>query len=254
MEEKDLYPHIKEFLCKNKDCVNEYVGNELSFRDFRTDVYGVSIDDDRNKIIYLLEGKLWLDGRNIFSKVLAETSYLDSYADYIYIFGKTKDNFEKVSSSIKECQDKGIGILVVDDNNEVYEFLKAKKRNIDNFNKKETLFRIFNKNFRSKDQKTFIADFILQTTYEYTLKTNEKCVKFIEIYNALFSNNEYRTILRKILGKKHLLNEIGMRSAFQKEYNKSDFIKIRDGNQRIEDLLCINEKTLEIIKPPILLD
>ena len=96
MKEKDLYPYVEEFLCKNKDCINEYVGNELSFGHFRTDVFGVSIDDDGNKMIYLLEGKLCLDGRNIFSKVMSETSYLNSYADYIYIFGKIKDNFEEV--------------------------------------------------------------------------------------------------------------------------------------------------------------
>ena len=164
MEEKDLYPHIEEFLFKNKDRNEEYVGNELSFGGFRTDVFGVSITDDGNKMIHLLEGKLWLDGRSIFSKVISDTSYLDGYTDYIYIFGKTKDNFEKVSSSIKECEDKGIGILIVDDNNEVYEFLKPKKRSINNLSKKETLFRIFNKNFRLKNQKTFIADFILRCT------------------------------------------------------------------------------------------
>ena len=79
-----------------------------------------------------------------------------------YIFGKTKDNFEKVSSSIKECEDKGIGILIVDDNNEVYEFFKAgKKVNKNNLSKKETLFRIFNKNFRSK----YLIKLLLQTSF-----------------------------------------------------------------------------------------
>ena len=254
MKEKDLYPLIEQFLYANKDCIPDYVGNELSFERFRTDVFGVSTNDEK-KMIYLLEGKLYLDGKDALTKVILETTYLESYADYVYIFGKSKDNFEEWNKpSIDECKSKGIGILIIDDNNMVHEFLKPKKRLINNLNRKETLFRIFNKRFKSNDQKTFITDFILQSAYEYTLKTNEKCAEFIDIYEALFSNNDYRTILRKILGKEHLLNEIGMRQAFEKEYSKSSFIRIEYRDERIEDLICVNEKILEKIKPPILLD
>ena len=35
-------------------------------------------------MIYLLEDKLWIDGRNVFSKVISETSFLNHYADYTY--------------------------------------------------------------------------------------------------------------------------------------------------------------------------
>jgi len=31
MEKKDVYPLVKEFLINNKDCIEEYVGNELFF-------------------------------------------------------------------------------------------------------------------------------------------------------------------------------------------------------------------------------
>lgn len=31
MEKKDLYPLIEEFLINNKDCIEEYMGNELFF-------------------------------------------------------------------------------------------------------------------------------------------------------------------------------------------------------------------------------
>ena len=252
--EKDLYSFVEDYLIKNKFCIPEYVGNELSFGRFRTDVFGVFIDDEGNKRIYLLEGKLFLDGRNNFSKVISETSYLNNYADYIYIFGKVKDNFDKDSASIEECRDKGIGILCIDDNNEVHEFLKPKIRSIPHLNKKEALFRIFNKNVMKTNTIIYIADFILQATYEYNQKTSNKCAKFIDIYNALFPNEKYKDILRYILGGNHKLNERGMRGAFERIYGKSYYIRIINGKKRTEDQLCVNDRTLEKIKPPILLD
>ena len=66
MEEKDLYPIVECFLFKNKGCIEDYIGNELSFKHFRTDVFGVSINDEKKRV-YLLEGKLFLDGRDSFS-------------------------------------------------------------------------------------------------------------------------------------------------------------------------------------------
>ena len=254
MEEKDLYPIVECFLFKNKGCIEDYIGNELSFKHFRTDVFGVSINDEKKRV-YLLEGKLYLDGRDSFSKVISETSYLKGYADYIYIFGRIKDKFKENNlPSIKECEDKGIGILTIDSNNEIHEFLKAKKVPINSLNKKEALFRVFNKKFKSNDQKTYIADYILQATYEYTLNTSKKCAKFIDIYNELFSKEEYKELLRKILGGNHILNAKGMRGAFEKEYGGSYYIGIIKDKKVIEDQLCVNEKTLEKVKPPILLD
>lgn len=267
MQENDLYPHVESFLCENKDCLGDYIGNELPFGSFRPDVFGVSVKDNGEKMVYLLEGKLWIDNRDIFSKVISETSYLNNYADFIYIFGKIKkaENFPKsieeckdrkmvICSLIEECKGKGIGILIIDDNNQVHEFLKAEKRTINSLCRKEAIFRIFNK-IRSKDDgNTPIADFILQATYEYTEKTSERCAKYIEIYNALFSNDKYKGLLRRLLGGKHVLNEIGMRKAFQKNYGGTYFIGITPGKTVTEDLLCVNEKTLSKTKPPILLD
>ena len=61
-------------------------------------------------------------------------------------------------------------------------------------------------------------------------------------------------LCRKILGGKHRLNERGMRGAFQNEYGGTYYIGIIKGKKVIDDQICINEKTLHKIKPPILLD
>lgn len=249
MSEYELYRFIENFLQTEKGCYEGYVGQELSFLDFRTDVYGVSYDGGK-PIVYFLEGKKELNKRHYFSKVLLETIPLVNYADYIYVFGRKVEGFEENNEEyIEECKERGIGILLIDDNDKVIEYWKPQKKNPKLINKKEALFRIFN---RTVD--TPIADFILQAVYEYTEKTNNKCAKFIDVYSSLFSKDEYKEILNRIITGEHVLNEIGMRSAFQRVYGESYYVGIKDTGKRIENQICVNEKTLEKIKPPILLD
>lgn len=241
---------VENFLRKDKGCFKEYVGSELSFGNFRADIYGISYDSVGKPLIYLLEGKTKLDGRHFFSKVISETVPLTSYAEIIYVFGSWVENFEENNKEyIEDCKTRGTGILLIDENNAVYEYLSPIINNIDSVSKKETIYRIFN---RTVDKP--IADFMYQAAYEYIKNTNEKCAKFIDIYRSLFSNKENREILYKILKGKHVLSDIGMRKAFQTVYGSSYYIGIIKGPKRIEDRICINDKTLEKIKHPILLD
>lgn len=247
--EKDLYPIIEDFLIKEKDCFKDYVGTELPLGNkVRVDVYGVK--NEQEKIItYLLEGKLYLDKKPFGNVIFESISCLD-YANYTYVFGKKTDNFESNNEKyIEECQAKGMGILLIDGNKQVEEYLEPKKIITNNFSNKEAVFRIFNRTVEKP-----IADFILQATYELYLKTNNKCAKFIDIYNALFSKEEYKEILNRILKGEHVLNEQGMRGAFQRVYGPSYYVGITGTGKRIENQICINDKTKEKVKPAILLD
>lgn len=92
MKEKDLYPFVENFLMKEKGCFKDYVGNELHLgvdRKMRADVFGLSKNNGEN-ISYFMEGKLKLEGRIHFSKVLCEAMPLLEFADYVYIFGILK--------------------------------------------------------------------------------------------------------------------------------------------------------------------
>lgn len=75
---------IEKFLINNKDCIKEYVGNDLSFEHLKQ-IFGVS-NKNNEKIIYLLKGKHFLDEINNFSKIISEIDYLNNYGDYTYIF------------------------------------------------------------------------------------------------------------------------------------------------------------------------
>lgn len=249
MGEYKLYPIVENFLQTEKGCYKDYVGQELSFTDFRTDVYGVSCEGGE-PIIYFLEGKKELNKRHYFSKVLLETIPLVNYADYIYVFGRKVEKFEENNEEyIEECKERGIGILLIDENDKLIEYWKPEKKNPKIIPKKEALFRIFNRTVENP-----IADFILQAVYEYTEKINNKCAKFIDVYNSLFSKDEYKEILNRILKGEHVLNPIGMRRAFQMVYGETYYVGIKETGKRIENQICVNEKTLEKVKPLILLD
>lgn len=200
--------------------------------------------------MYLLEDKVVLDGRRYFSKVLMETIPLQTYADFIYVFGGKPDNFEKSNEDyIKECESKGIGILLIDDNKKVIPYLEA-KRNQTNLAKKEAIYRIFNQTV----QENLIAEFIYQSTYELYKKTNNRCAKFTDIYNALFSDEDYKIILDKILKGKHKLTEEGMKPAFRKVYGKKTYFEIIENQKGSLEQICVNENTEIRARPAILLD
>ena len=252
--EKDLYSFVENYLIENKNCISEYVGNELHLgqdRGIRVDTYGLS-NLNNEKTIYFLEGKLRLDGRIRFSKVLCEAMPLLECVDYVYIFGIPGEDFEEKNIRyIEVCNLLGIGILFLDELGNVKEFLEPKKNIINKLEKKEMLFRIFTK----EKSKSPIASLIFQSTYEYIKKyETNNCVPYIEVYNALLPNNEFVEILNKVLRKNKVLNELVMRKAFQNEFSKSDFIKIRPMNRRVDDYICITPKGLNKVLQPILLD
>ena len=252
--EKDLYNFVENYLIKSKNCISEYVGNELHLgqdRGIRVDNYGLS-NLNNEKTIYFLEGKLRLDGRIRFSKVLCEAMPLLEYADYVYIFGIPGEGFEEKNIRyIEVCKLLGIGILFLDELGNVKEFLEPKKNIIDKLEKKEMLFRIFIK----RKSKSPIANLIFQSTYEYALKYDtNNCAPYIEVYNALLSNTEFLEILNRILKKNNVLNELGMRKVFQNEFNNSDLVNIQAMNRSVDDYICITPKGLKKVLQPILLD
>ncbi|EKQ50760.1 MAG: hypothetical protein B655_2275 [Methanobacterium sp. Maddingley MBC34] len=253
--EKDLYPLVEDYLIKNKFCFDEYVGNELymgSERQMRADVFGISKENDE-KIIYLLEGKHYLKGRGNFSKVLCEAIPLLEFADYVYIFGISKEeDFQSVNKKYYEiCQLLGIGIILLDGNGNIDEILNPRKNSVENLDKKEIIFRIFNR----KVERSPISHIIFQSAFEY-IKLNEldNCAQFIEVYNALFSKEDYKDRLREVLSNKHALDETGMRKAFQNEFGNSQSVKIRRMNRILDDYICITQKGLKNVKKPVLLD
>lgn len=252
-EEKKLYPLVQEYLIEKKLCIPEYVGNELSMgaeRHMRADVYGIS-KVNHEKIIYLLEGKLYLKGRGNFSKVLCEAIPLLDFADLVYIFGISKEeDFETVNKKYMEiCNLLGIGLLIFDIEGNITEILEANKNVIEAIDKKEIIFRIFTKNLTSP-----ISHLILQATYEYITTNEIECAQFIEVYNALFSDINYKEILKKILGEKHSLKEIGMRTAFQKDFGQKDIFIARRMNRTVDDYICLTKKGIAKCKKSILLD
>lgn len=238
-----MYPIIEEFLKKDKNCIKSYVGNELhmgSDRKMRADVYGIS--DENENSIYLLEGKLKLEGRIHFSKVLCEAMPLLEFADFVYIFGIPDDANFKIRNKkyVDVCKLLGIGIILISEKGDIDVTLEAKKSDVDILSKKETIFRIF-----LKEDTNPISNLIFRACFEYiNLSNDEKpCVKFIDIYNSLF-HEDNKEILNKIL-KGHKLKKMGIRKEFQKKYGNSDLVKITRMNSVYEDYFCLTEKGFE---------
>lgn len=248
--EKELYPIIERFLKEQKNCIDYYTGNEFHMGEarMRSDVYGVSKDRE----IYLLEGKLKLEGRIHFSKVLCEAMPLLEYADFVYIFGIPDDMDFQVRNKryLEVCELLGIGIILVNENGDLNILLEAKKTDAQILLKKETIYRIFLKKIGSP-----ISNLIFQACFEYITLRNDgdNCAQFIEIYENLFSNKEYKNILRKVLPK-HSLNKKGMRREFQNKFINSDLVKITRMDTVYEDYICLTDKGMEKGKYPVLLD
>lgn len=252
-----MYPIIEEFLKEDKNCIKDYVGTELhmgSDRKMRADVYGISNDEENS--IYLLEGKLKLERRIHFSKVLCEAMPLLELADFVYIFGipDDEDFINRNKKYVEVCELLGIGIILISGKGKKNIILEAQRNNPDIYSKKETVYRIFLKEVDSP-----ISNLIFQACYEYmVLKNNDDpCVQFIDIYNTLFSDEKYKKILKKIL-KEHKLSKMGMRREFQNKYHDSDLVEITRMNTVYEDYICLTKKGIKECEekgsPPILLD
>ena len=185
-------------------------------------MFGIS--NDSENLIYLLEGKLKLEGRIHFSKVLCEAMPLLEFSDYVYIFGiPDDDDFELRNKKYLEvCELLGVGIIFISEDGIINRIIEAKKTDAYIVSKKETIYRIF-----LKDLNNPISNRIFQACYEHLKLRNDGdcCVQFIEIYENLFSNKEYKNVLKSIL-KGHSLNKMGMRREFQNKYMNSDLVEI----------------------------
>jgi len=260
MHEKDMYPAVETFLATQKNCLPEYAGTELSLKrgktSLRADVFGVSDQDEQ--IIYLCEGKKELKRRS-FGKVVGEAIELLKYADYIYIFGST-GSFEKedLEDQISKCERLGIGILSVNFNENggvVKELLEARRNNVDKRDTKEVLLRVFVKNIDKP-----ISEIIFQTAFEYVklncdIGEEAPCVRFIDVYNRIFSDEEFKERVRSVIGP-HTLEAVDVRKEFQRRYGKSPYIWIdkSTGSDRLYDDICFTEEGLKNGKSPILLN
>ena len=258
MHEKDLYPAVQTFLKLQKNCLSEYVGNELSLKrgkkSIRADVFGVSNQD--GKTLYLCEGKKELKRRS-FGKVVGEAVELLKYADYVYVFGSTESfETEDLEDQISKCERLGIGILSVNFNENggvVKELLEARRNSVDKQDKKEVLLRVF-----VKDTDKPISEIIFQTAFEY-VKSNcdigkeAPCVRFIDVYNCIFSGEEFKERVRSVIGP-HTLEAVDVRAEFQRRYGKSPYIWIDKSTGRLHDNICFTEEGLKNGKSPILLN
>ena len=258
MHEKDLYPAVEKFLKTKKNCLSEYVGTELTLNrgktSLRADVFGVS--NQGEKTIYLCEGKKELKRRS-FGKVVGEAIELLKYADYVYVFGSTESfEAEDLEDQIRKCERLGIGILSIffnENGGVVNELLEARRNNVDKQAKKEVLLRVF-----VKDIDKPISEIIFQTAFEY-VKSNcdigeeMPCVRFIDVYNRIFSGEEFKERVRSVIGP-HTLEPMAVRTEFQRRYGKSPYIWIDKRTDRLHDNICFTEEGLKNGKSPILLN
>ena len=221
-------------------------------------MFGISKSNQGEPIIYLCEGKKELKHRS-FGKVVGEAIELPKYADYVYIFGSTASfEAEDVEDQKSKCKRLGIGILSVNFNENggvVKELLEARRNNVDKQDKKEVLLRVF-----VKDIDKPISEIIFQTAFEY-VKSNcdigeeMPCVRFIDVYNRIFSDEEFKERVRSVIGP-HTLEAVDVRAEFQRRYGKSPYIWIdkNTGSDRLYDDICFTEEGLKNGKSPILLN
>lgn len=260
MYEKDLYPDIEKFLTRNKNCLPEYVGTELALkrgeRSLRADVFGVSNGDE--KIVHLCEGKKEMKHRS-FGKVVGEALELLKYADFVYVFGSIERfREEDLEDQISKCEKFGIGILSVitnDGDTEVKELHEPRRNNIAKLDKREVLLRIFVKNIVSQKP---IANIIFQAAFEYInlhrdSEVERDCVRFIDVYNSIFSDEQFKERVRRVVGEDHTLEDRDVRKEFQRSCTKSRYIWIDRRSDILYDKICFTEEGLERGKSPILL-
>ena len=242
--EKEMYPHVENFL-KDK-CIPEYVGREqtvsLFGNNIRADICGI----DSAKNVYLAEGKVSFNRRN-FDECKMQAKSLQRFADYAYLFFPEK-NWERLSESNKngmkkECEDEGLGLLIVNTvDGRVEEVISSQKNNPNTTNKDEAILRIF-----FNRRKNIIELLNLQLTYE----NGGKYVSFQTIYNEI---QNHKDAIWRIDGGKHRLNERGIRGVAQKLFNKRKWLEIASSPNRdkYQDFFTITEEGKKFVSPPIL--
>ena len=217
-------------------------------------MFGVSNQDEQ--VIYLCEGKKELKRRS-FGKVVGEAIELLKYADYVYIFGSTASfETEDLEDQISKCERLGIGILSVNFNENggvVKELLEARRNNVDKQDKKEVSLRVF-----VKDIDKPISEIIFQMAFEYVklncnIGEGMPCVRFIDVYNRIFSGEEFKERVRSVIGP-HTLTDRDMRREFQRRYGNSRYSRIERKADILDDIICFTEEGLRKGKGPILLN
>jgi len=78
------------------------------------------------------------------------------------------------------------------------------------------------------------------------------CVRFIYVYNCIFSDEEFKEQVRSVIGP-HTLEDRDVRAEFQRRYGKSPYIWIDERTDRLHDNICFTEEGLKTGKSPILL-
>jgi len=250
MHEKDLYPVVEKFLKTQKNCLAEYVGTELSLKrggKLRVDVFGIA--DEGKKIIYLCEGKKDLSSRRNFSAAIRDATAIQSYGDYVYVFGSGNLDADDFEDQISKCKTDGIGILSVDVSREdmvVHEVLEAQRQEVGKQDKKEVSLRVF-----IRGVNTPIADIIFQAAYEYINREQTHCVRFIDVYKSFFTDENVERV-KRVIGD-HTLTDRDVRREFQRRYGKSPYIRIERKADILDDVICFTEEGLRKGKSPILL-
>ena len=79
------------------------------------------------------------------------------------------------------------------------------------------------------------------------------CVRFIDVYNRIFSDEEFKERVRSVIGP-HTLEAVDVRAEFQRRYGKSPYIWIDKRTDRLYDDICFTEEGLKNGKSPILLN
>ncbi|KAF5436995.1 hypothetical protein C5S35_06380 [Candidatus Methanophagaceae archaeon] len=79
------------------------------------------------------------------------------------------------------------------------------------------------------------------------------CVRFIYVYNSIFSGEEFKERVRSVIGP-HTLEPMAVRTEFQRRYGKSPYIWIDKRTDRLHDNICFTEEGLRNGKSPILLN
>ncbi len=251
MRESDLYPIIVAHLQSEKHCYPEYTGTEFFFgksRGIRTDVFGVSQNQNNDIILYFCEGKLHLDMGASFTA--SQFFSLPDYGDFLYFFGKGEQSDDVHPKIFGFCKDRGIGIFLVDETNKVHEILPAARHTLDKNVKKELIYRAF---FRTSQKP--IADLIFQCLFEFALMhppAKETGIPFIQLYEEIFQDGIVKPIINEITGS-HTLEPIDIRKAFQTYYKNSELIDIQKAKTRLDDVLYITKKGMMTGKTPILL-
>jgi hypothetical protein len=69
------------------------------------------------------------------------------------------------------------------------------------------------------------------------------CVRFIYVYNSIFSDEEFKERVRSVIGP-HTLEAKDVRKKFQRCYVSSPYIRIERKADILNDIICFTEEGL----------